>query len=227
LIENLLPQEILDTKDPNETLEEYQAWHVERRINAMGLVHPNAGEQWGGMIGVKSPQRRKIFDQLINEDRIMRVEIKELLGDEFYLCKKDSVLLDRVINKRVTPRAAFIAPLDNLLWDRKSLVRLFDFHYIWEVYKPKKDRQYGYYVLPVLYGDRFIGRFDPAFDKKSRVLTINNWWWEDDFQPSEKSSHALSRCMKEFLNYLDATGIKFSKQLLQIGGLEWLGEFGS
>ena len=49
-----------------------------------------------------------------------------------------------------------IAPLDNLLWDLKLIETLFDFRYTWEVYKPADKRDYGYYVLPVLYGDRFV-----------------------------------------------------------------------
>ena len=56
--------------------------------------------------------------------------------------------------------ARFIAPLDNLLWDRKMLEMLFGFSYRWEVYTPVAKRKFGYYVLPVLYNDRFVARFE-------------------------------------------------------------------
>ena len=225
LIENLLDKKLIEDPDPNQTLEDYQKWHVLRRIGALGLAHPNAGEQWGGMIGVKSPQRKNIIENLVSDGMVVEVEIEELPGEIFFTRVRDVDLLDNVSKSRAGARAAFIAPLDNLLWDRKTLLRLFDFSYMWEVYKPVKDREFGYYVLPVLYGDRFIGRIDPGFDKKSRVLTINNWWWEKDFQPSDKTDRALSQCLTGFLGYLDARDLKYSKQLLKKGGLDWLGEF--
>ena len=121
-------------------------------------------------------------------------------------------------------KAAFIAPLDNLLWDRKNIQRLFDFSYMWEVYKPEKQREYGYYVLPVLYVDRFIGRFDPAFDKKTGRLTIKDWWWEEGVEVDQDMANALRNCMDDFLVYLDAGEMDFPESLLIKGGLDWLSE---
>ncbi len=224
LIENLLESELINEPDPHQTLKDYQNWHVFRRIGSLGLAHPNAGEQWGGMIGVKSPQRKEIIQKLISDGKVVEIEIAELPGELFYTRHQDMDILDLVSKSKTSTAAAFIAPLDNLLWDRKSVKKLFDFSYMWEVYKPKENRQFGYYVLPVLYGDRFIGRFDPAFDKKTRTLTINNWWWENDFKPDDRSARALYQCMADFMSYLDAGEIKYSKRLLKKGGLDWLGE---
>ncbi len=71
-----------------------------------------------------------------------------------------------------------MAPLDNLLWERRMLKALFDFEYTWEVYVPADKRRYGYYVLPVLAGDRFIARCEPVMDRKRQALVLKNWWWE-------------------------------------------------
>ncbi|HDN05103.1 MAG TPA: winged helix-turn-helix domain-containing protein [Chloroflexi bacterium] len=225
LIENLLPAEVLKTTDPNQTLGQYQRWHVKRRIKALGLAHPNAGEHWGGMIGVKSPIRQRILQELAEDGDLLKVEVEELPGDVFYLRQEDKKLINRSKKDITALEAAFIAPLDNLLWDRKTVKRIFDFSYMWEVYKPKEKREYGYYVLPVLYGDRFVARLDPGFDKKTRILTINNWWWEDDVNPDRGMISALKRCLGDFLAYLEAKDLKFSKTLLKKGNLEWLGEF--
>ena len=92
------------------------------------------------------------------------------------------------------PAAAFIGPLDNLIWDRDLIRWLFDFDYTWEVYKPAAQRKYGHYVLPVLYGDRFIARVEPIFDRKARVLTIVNWWWEAGVEPDDAMVAALAEC---------------------------------
>ena len=225
LIENLLPTEVLKTTDPNQTLEQYQRWHVKRRIKALGLAHPNAGEHWGGMIGVKSSLRQRILQELAEDGDLLKVEVEEFPRDIFYLLQEDKKLIKRPKKDKNALEAAFIAPLDNLLWDRKTVKRLFDFRYMWEVYKPKEKREYGYYVLPVLYGDRFIARLDPGYDKKTRILTINNWWWEDGVNPDRGMISALKRCLEDFLAYLEADDLRFSKTLLMKGNLEWLGEF--
>jgi len=101
---------------------------------------------------------------------------------------------------------------------------LFDFEYIWEVYKPKAKRQYGYYVLPVIYGDRFIARFDPAFDKKTRHLTIQNWWWEDDVKTNEEMEGALIVCFQDFLAYLntDAKHFEIGESIIDEDSLSWM-----
>lgn len=224
LIENLLPGEVLESPNPNQTLEDYQRWHVLRRISALGLAHPNAGEQWGGMIGVKSPHRQKILQELVENGDLLRVEVEELPGEIFYLLRNDRKLVNRAKKNEDPPEAALIAPLDNLLWDRKNIKRLFDFSYMWEVYKPKAKREYGYYVLPVLYGDRFVARLDPGFDKKKRILTINNWWWEDGIEPDREMVSALKRCLGDFLVYLKAEELRFSRSLLKKGNLDWLEE---
>ena len=224
LIEKLLPASLIKKPDPHKTLEDYQNWHVQRRIRSMGLAHPNAGEQWGGMIGVKSPRRKDIIQLSIEKGDLLVVEIEELPGEYFYIHHESKTILDQVSEIKPQMEAAFIAPLDNLLWDRKTLNRLFDFSYMWEVYKPEKLREYGYYVLPVLYGDQFIARFDPEFDKNTRVLTIKNWWWEGNSDSDPGRDDALIRCMRDFLNYLEVGELKYSKTLLRKGGLDWLGE---
>ena len=225
LVENLFSKDLLDRPDPNLSLEEYQTWHVLRRINSIGLAHSNAGEHWGGMIGVKTPQRRQIIKHCVERGELLELAIKELPGEFFYLGRKNKPLLNKVQKGDQAKEAALIAPLDNLLWDRKTLKRIFDFSYTWEVYKPKKRREYGYYVLPVLYGDQFVARLDPEFDKKTRILTLKNWWWEDNLVPDPKMKDALVRCLRNFLIYLNAGKFTYSKTLLRKGGLDWLGEF--
>jgi uncharacterized protein YcaQ len=225
LIENLLPEELLLAEDPHPDLETYQDWHVLRRIKSLGLAHANAGEQWGGIMGVKSPRRQRIITGLTENGDLLEIEVEGLDGDRYYLPREHLPVLNQHDDGSHPLEAAFIAPLDNLLWDRKSLARLFDFNYMWEVYKPQKDRQYGYYVLPVLLGDRFIARFDPAFDKNTRKLTINNWWWEEGAQIDKKAQNALKRCMGDFLVYLGAQSLEITPQLLDGGDLDWLGDF--
>ena len=112
------------------------------------------------------------------------------------------------------PAATFIGPLDNLIWDRDLIRWLFDFDYTWEVYKPAAQRKYGHYVLPVLYGDRFIARVEPIFDRKARVLTVVNWWWEAGVAPDDALVVALAECLAAFGRYLGAAEMRLGAAMV-------------
>jgi len=87
---------LLETPDPNQSQEEYQTWHMLRRIRSLGLAHPNAGVHWSGIQGVKSPQRRQIIDQLVEEGVLLAIEIRELSGQVFFLRSEDKSLLNKI-----------------------------------------------------------------------------------------------------------------------------------
>jgi len=78
---------------------------------------------------------------------------------------------------------AFLAPLDPFVWDRDFLRSLYGFDYVWEVYVPAAKRRWGYYVLPLLFGDRLVGRIEPRFDRRAGRLQVIDLWWEDGFDP--------------------------------------------
>jgi len=128
--------------------------------------------------GLKPPERRAACSRLGERRELVAVSVEGLPGRTLVMAAVDLPTLEVVRSARLGRRqAALIAPLDNLVWDRQLLGWLFDFHYRWEVYTPQPKRKYGYYVPPVLYGDRFIARVDPRFDRSTSLLTINNWWW--------------------------------------------------
>jgi uncharacterized protein YcaQ len=84
------------------------------------------------------------------------------------------------------PGVAFLAALDPLAWDRDLLRSLYDFDYLWEVYVPAAKRRWGYYVLPIHFGDRLVGRIEPRIERKTDTLRIAGLWWEDGFDPLEE-----------------------------------------
>jgi uncharacterized protein YcaQ len=84
------------------------------------------------------------------------------------------------------------------------------------------ERQYGYYVLPILYGDKFIARFDPVRDKKNNSLIIKNWLWEPGIEISENIKLELIQCFKAFLLYLGVEKLDIDKKILKNCSLGWL-----
>ena len=160
----------------------------------------------------------------------MRTVRVDGLSDPFYYRSQDQEFLEQALQtgglqtSGAEPQAAALAPLDNLLWDRRLLRELFGFEYTWEVYVPADKRRYGYYVLPVLYGERFIARFEPGRVGKMGPLTIQNWWWEAGVNPPEEMKAALVAWMGNFLSYRGHRGLVVSAQAVEQAGLGWLRE---
>ena len=107
-----------------------------------------------------------------------------------------------VMDGAVPSRVTFLSPFDRLIHDRDRTEALFGFRYRLEMYVPRAKREYGYYVLPILRGDRLIGRIEPVFDRKARALRVNGVWWEPGVKPV-----ALTRPLRDLARFLGADRI--------------------
>jgi uncharacterized protein YcaQ len=105
--------------------------------------------------------------------------------------------------ERVPLRTTFLSPFDRLVHDRDRAEALFGFRYRLEMYVPKAKREYGYYVLPILRGDRLIGRIEPVFDRKSGVLRVQSLHWEPGAKPV-----SLTKPLRELARWLGAASIE-------------------
>ena len=83
----------------------------------------------------------------------------------------------------VPARTTFLSPFDRLVHDRDRALALWNFFYRLEMYVPAAKRAYGYYVLPILHGDRLVGRIEPVFDRREKVLRVKGLWWEPGEAP--------------------------------------------
>jgi uncharacterized protein YcaQ len=201
LAERVLPEEI--AARPLLTDERaYLCWRVARRCQGLGLVGPGmGGEVWGGV--AKAPQRAGAIETLVKQGEMAPVQIE---GDQrvYHLLTCDLPYLEMARAEGPGPGVAFIAPLDNLIWSRNLIERLFGFRYVWEVYKPAAQRRYGYYVLPVLYGDRFVARFDAKLERKKGELQLLSWHWEPGESLTDELAGALREALAHFMAYLEA-----------------------
>jgi len=177
---------------------------VIRRINSVGLLPKSGtGQGWLG-IGI-GKQIVPIINQLLEQKVLTEIKIKDV-KKTYIMSSTDLYLLKRAAV--IKPSIVFLAPLDNLLWDRDMIKDIFNFEYRWEVYTPKPQRKYGHYALPVLYGDRFIGRIEPR--QVGTTLEIRGLWLEPGFSWNEAVSRLFYDYLRKFKDYLNIKAIKWS-----------------
>jgi uncharacterized protein len=192
LADKYIPEKYYTMRHPNHADEEYFKWSVLRRINSVGLLWNRPSDAFLGITGLKSAQRNSAFEALLDEGKITEITVSDM-KHTLYMSTENINLLKSSANKPPKSRCArILAPLDNLLWDRKLITELFGFEYKWEVYTPAAERKYGYYVLPVICDNRFIGRIEMETDKKNKILVVKNFWPETGVDISLYKSNVVS-----------------------------------
>jgi len=204
LIENLLPRKILNAKEPFENDIEFYEWYVLRRIGSIGIHWLKNGLGWNGYFINDKKLRMEIFNNLEKKGLVQKITVPEI-NEDFYIRQKDIKFLHKKPDYDNCIR--FLAPLDNMIWDRLMVYKLFDFQYSWEVYLPIEKRKYGYYVLPVLYQNKLIARMEPKKHEVGKPFTIKNWWWEKRISINNKLKSAIKNGLNIFSEYLNADGV--------------------
>ncbi len=143
--------------DPPVPLEETFVRRAERRLSALGIARATGTEIPGEQNTVGEVGERASIDSVRGEWRV----------DPAYLPGNADGI------DAFEGRAALLSPLDRLVFDRKRMTEIFDFDYQLEMYKPAAKRRWGYYALPVLYGDRLVGKLDATADRKEGVLRVD------------------------------------------------------
>ena len=179
--------------------EDFLDWYVKRRVGSVGLLWDKRGGAWQGQFLSERKLRERVLQGLVEKGEIVQLFVEDI-KEPFYVTKEHMRFFDTDDSES---KVKFLAPLDNLLWDREMISRLFEFDYRWEVYTPIEKRKYGYYVLPVLYGNRIIARFEPEKVRRNTPLTVKNWWWEPGIVITRDMLEAIDTSIKEFSNYLE------------------------
>jgi uncharacterized protein YcaQ len=171
IIQNLLPEKITKTEEPFRRDSDFYEWYFLRRIGSIGIHWPRSGGGWNGYFLSDSQLRKHTFESLEKKGAIVQITVPGI-DETFYIRRQDMDLLN--VEPDYDNCIRFLAPLDNLLWDRMLVQKIFDFQYSWEVYIPVEKRKYGYYVLPVLYQNKIIARMEPIKQKTGSPFGIKN-----------------------------------------------------
>ena len=201
LVERLFPAELLEQFEPprerfrHKLLSRYRAHGLLGQSGSAELwlgTTPRVGVSYGleGDVAGGAVGRRALHAELVEAGALIPVTVDGIRGERYLpaegrplLAQAERELAAAVSPGRATPGVSFLAALDPLVWDRDLLRTLFDFDYLWEVYVPAAKRKWGYYVLPILFGDRLVGRIEPRIERKANELRIAGLWWEDGFEP--------------------------------------------
>ncbi len=182
----LLSREIEDHRSMNRDPHDW--WGV-RKMGLMLEVLAGRGEV--AVVGRRGTQRLwDLAERWYPEtERITWPEAQKLLAEKRFralgvrLDKGRLVAHPDAVDGKVPDRVVFLSPFDRLIHDRARTEALWDFYYRLEMYVPKAKREYGYYVLPILRGDRLVGRIEPVHDRKAGVLRVNGVWWQPGVRP--------------------------------------------
>ena len=208
LVERLLPAKLLTREVP----EREQLRHKQlSRHRAHGLL--GSGGAGGTFARIADPGvRRELHKELVELGALAPVEVEGMRGKRFVPADELALL---ELPPAPSSSVAFIAPFDSLLWDTTLLANLFDFAFVWEgFFKPEK-RRWGYYVLPIVFGDRFVGRIEPRIDRDGQRVEVLGAWWEESFAPrrSEGFVEAMRDALGAYLRFAGADRLEWASHL--------------
>jgi len=209
LTENVAPKELIYEK----TQEEVDRFLVEKEIRFGGITRI---QRTGDSYGRGEPDRaaKKLLENMLADGGIIEVKVDGWKTTQYALAEDEKVISGlsagripkawKPVDTTTTEEAVFLAPLDHVS-ARGRAKELFGFEYVWEVYKPEHQRKFGYYVLPVLWGDRLVARFDSKLDRTTNTFIILGFWLEDKaLAKDEAFAEALARGFARFVNFLGA-----------------------
>ena len=216
LVERLLPADVL-AQSP--TLEERLLHRMLSRYRAHGLLGVAAPDVFGGLGPAKpdprwpgNPGRTALREELVDRGALVPVQVEGLSGKRFVLAE-DVALLEAP--PEAPPSVAFLPPFDPLVWDRRLLADLFGFEYRWELFVPPEKRRWGWYVLPILFGDRLVGRIEPRIDRDAGRVQVLDLWWEAGFdrRGTKGFVEAMREALRAYLRFADATALEWPPHL--------------
>ena len=184
---------------------------IERSVKANGIAMKK--QIWYYFTRWRYHDLPETLKRMERKGELLSVVVPGIKGS-WYLHPHDLELVGKIGAGAWKPRpATVLSPFDPLIADRGRAKLMWGFDYAIEIYVPKDKRKFGYYVLPVLEGDRFLGRIDPVMDRKTGVLTINGIWAEKDAPNDKLTGIAVRDAIEELGRFLGADTITYPRQI--------------
>jgi len=203
LIEHTFP-DLHAAPIPND--EEHRDWMCRSALQRLGTA--TSGEIAAYWAALKPAETAAWCRDAVAAGRIVAVTVEAHTGDK---SRKAYALPDWSKRARKykadTSRVRILAPFDPIVRDRKRAARLFDFDFRFEAFVPAKKRKYGYYVCPLLEGDRFIGRVEPRFDRERSTLVVEGLWWEKGVQATAERKRKFKDALQILATQIGAERI--------------------
>ena len=156
----------------------------------------------------------EVLAELVTEGWITRVTIEgdeALWPGEWYIHADDLALVTE-LNDHWIPRTVLLSPFDNLICDRARTLTMWDFDFTIEIYVPQVQRKYGYYVMPILHGDRLVGRVDPRMDRTTNTLIVNAVYAEPHAQDDPQVADSTARVIEDLGRFLGARHVRYGRR---------------
>jgi uncharacterized protein len=212
LRERVVPSEF----DYAASVKETEDFFIKKHIAFHGMTRENSVKtdvSYYIQRKIDAKEAKEQIEYLIENGEVSRVRV-EGFSENFLILNSDQAHLSALEAGRV-PKAwkpkgsttseevTLLAPLE-IVSARGRAKKVFDFDYVWEVYKPAHQRKWGYYTLPILYGDDLVARLDPKFDRTTNTLHILGFWLEDDAPKDAAFADALANGLKRFADMIGA-----------------------
>ena len=208
LLDRLLPREVLAREVP----EREQVLHkLLSRYRAHGLL--GTGGAGGTFARIAAPaERNERRRELIERGSLVPVDVDGVRGKRLVLAE-ELALLESPPDP--LPSVAFVAPFDSFLWDTALLASLHGFEFVWEGFFPAEKRRWGYYVLPILFADRLVGRIEPRMNRERASVEVVGLWWEDGFAPRRAAgfADAMLDALRAYLRFAGAERLEWAPHL--------------
>jgi uncharacterized protein len=160
------------------------------------------------------PSLGKILSSLESDGKVVRVKLKDHpTKGPWYIHTDDIDVADSLAEGDYEPRTTLLSPFDNLITDRDRTHELFDFFFRIEIYTPKEKRKHGFYVLPILDGDRIVGRIDPVMDRQKEELRINAVYAEPGATKDRTVPRRIADSIADLGDFLGARKVVYSSRV--------------
>jgi uncharacterized protein YcaQ len=217
VVERLLPRKVLEREIP---VREQLLHMMLSRYRAHGLLGASSGGDVFGLLGPAKPDprypalpgRHALREELIESGELVPVDVEGVRGKRFVVRDEVDLLGEPA---QAPPSVAFMSPFDPLIWDRALLASLFGFDYVWDLFFPPEKRRFGWYVLPILFRDRFVGRIEPRIERDDGAVQVIGLWWEDGFAPQRADGFvdAMREALRAYVAFAGVTRLDWAPDL--------------